>query len=123
MLAKLERVVPHVSIRLASGAQTVVGSSTEESYGEVEYSYAGRSAKSRSTSHREVLPILYELAGRPIPTPIAGEEYPGYPLVAEAQLALPWFFVALPLSIVLAWWWISRPPRIPTSLAQDGGSL
>jgi ABC-2 type transport system permease protein len=122
VLAKLERVMPHVSIRLASGAQTIVGSSTEESYGEVEYSYGGRSAKSRSTSHREVLPILYELAGRPIPTPIAGEDYPGYPLVANTQVVLPWFFAGLPLSIGLAWWWVSRPPRIPTSLTQDGGS-
>jgi ABC-2 type transport system permease protein len=123
VLAKLERVVPHVTIRLASGGLTIVGSSTDEAYGEIDYSYGGRSAKSRSTSHREALPILYELAGRPVPTPIAGEEYPGYPLVAEAQLALPWFFVALPLSIVLAWWWVSRPPRIPMSLAQDGGLL
>jgi ABC-2 type transport system permease protein len=122
VLAKLERVVPHVSIRLAGGAQTVLGSLTDEAYGESEYSYGGRSAKSRSTSHREVLPILYELAERQIPTPIAGEEYPGYPLVAEAQVALPWFFAALPLLIVLPWWWMSRPPHIPMSLAQDGGS-
>jgi ABC-type transport system involved in multi-copper enzyme maturation permease subunit len=123
VLAKLERVMPHVSIRLASGTQTVVGSSSDESYGEVEYSYAGRSAKSRSTSHREVLPILYELAGRPVPTPIAGEEYPGYPLVAEAQMALPWFFAALPLLILLAWWWMSQPPPVPPFLIQHGGSL
>jgi ABC-2 type transport system permease protein len=121
VLAKLERVVPRVTIRLASGGQTIVGSSTEEAYGEIEYSYGGRSARSRSTSHREALPILYELAGRPIPAPIAGEEYPGYPLVAEAQIALPWFFAALPLSIVLAWWCMSRPPPVPMSLAQDGG--
>ena len=123
VLTKLERVVPRVTIRLASGGQTIVGSSTEESYGEIEYFYAGRSLKSRSTSHREALPVLYELAGRPPPTPIAGEDYPGYPLVAEAQGTLPWFFAVLPLSIVMTWWWISRPPRIPTSLAQNGGSL
>jgi ABC-type transport system involved in multi-copper enzyme maturation permease subunit len=122
VLAKLERVMPHVSIRLAIGAQTIVGSSAEEFYGEVEYSYAGRFARSRSTSHREVLPILYELAGRPIPAPVVGADYSGYPLVANAHIALSWFFAALPLSIVLAWWWVSRPPQIPMSLAQDGGS-
>jgi ABC-type transport system involved in multi-copper enzyme maturation permease subunit len=122
VLAKLERVMPHVSIRLASGAQTIVGSSTEESYGEAEYSYGSRAAKSRSTSHREVLPILYELAGRPVPAPIVGAEYPGYPLVADARVTLPWFFAVLPLSILLAWWWMSRPPQIPMSLAQYGGS-
>jgi ABC-2 type transport system permease protein len=122
VLAKLERAMPRVNIRLAGGGQTIVGSSTDESYGEIEYSYGGRSTRSRSTSHREALPILYGLAGRQIPTPIAGEEYPGYPLVADAQIALPWFFAVLPLSIVLAWWWMSRPPPLPTSLAQDGGS-
>ena len=122
VLAKLERVMPRVNIRLAGGGQTIVGSSTEQSYGEIEYSYSGRSAKSRSTSHREALPVLYELAGRPIPTPITGEDYPGYPLVAEAQIALPWFFAVLPLSLVLAWWWMSRPPPVPISLAQDGGT-
>jgi len=94
VLAKLERVMPRVNIRLAGGGQTIVGSSTEQSYGEIEYSYAGRSAKSRSTSHREALPVLYELAGRPPPTPIAGEDYPGYPLVAEAQI----FFAANSIS-------------------------
>jgi len=123
VLAKLERVMPRVTIRLASGGQTIVGSSTDEAYGEVDYSYGGRSAKSRSTSHREVLPILYELAGRPIPPPTAGEKYPGYPLVANAQVALPWFFAALPLLVLFAWWWMSQPPRLPLFLTQDGGSL
>jgi ABC-2 type transport system permease protein len=123
VLAKLERVVPRLTIRLASGGQTIVGSSTEQSYGEIEYSYAGRSLKSRSTSHREALPVIYELAERPIPTPIAGEDYPGYPLVAEAHVALPWFFAALPLLILLAWWWMSQPPPVPQFLTQDGGSL
>jgi ABC-2 type transport system permease protein len=123
VLAKLQRVMPHATIRLATGGQTIVGSSTDEAYGEIDYSYGGRSAKSRSTSHREALPILYELAGRSIPTPIPGDDYPGYPLVTEAQIALPWFFAALPLSIVLACWWMSRPPRVPMSLAQDGGLL
>jgi ABC-2 type transport system permease protein len=101
VLAKLERVVPHVNIRLASSTQTVLGSSTEETYGEIEYSYAARSAKSRSTSHREALPILYELAGRPIPAPVVGAEYPGYPLVTDARIALPWFFAALKKLVVL----------------------
>jgi hypothetical protein len=47
-----------------------------------EYSYGGRSAKTRSTSRREVLPLLYELAGKPIPTLVTGEDYLGYPLIA-----------------------------------------
>src|SRR5262249_37801329 len=73
ILLKLERVMPNVTIRFATAGQSVVGSTSEEAYGEIEYSYGGRSDKSRSTSHREILPLIYALAGRPIPTPIAGE--------------------------------------------------
>jgi ABC-2 type transport system permease protein len=121
ILAKLERVLPRVSVRLAASGHSVVGSTGDESYGEVEYSYGGRSATSRSTSHREVLPLLYELAGKPAPSPVPGGEYPGYPLVAGGSLSLTWFFAALPLLIIIAWWWSSRPPRISQQLAKEGG--
>ena len=121
VLSKLERVVPRVTVRLAGTGQSVVGSGSDEAYGEIEYAYGGRSTRSRSTSHREALPILYELARRPPPTPIAGEDYPGYPLVTSAQAALPWFFGALPLLIIIAWWWSRRPPRIPPRLIEEGG--
>jgi len=95
------------------------------SYGEIEYSYGGHLAKSRSTSHREALPLLYELAGIPVPTPQAGEDYPGYPLGANGWIALPWFFVALPLLIAAAWWlWSRRVPHIPVQFVKkNGGQL
>jgi ABC-2 type transport system permease protein len=110
VLSKLERTLPDVTVRLATIGQTVVGSTSEESYGEVEYSYGGRSAKSRSTSHREVLPLLYGLAAMPIPVPAAGGNFPGYPLVVSGWHALPWFLGALPLLIVVTWWWSRRAP-------------
>ncbi len=121
VLSKLERVMPHVTVRLATAGQSMVGSTGDESYGEIEYLYGGRSARTRSTSHREALPLLYGLAGRPVPTPVPGEEYPGYPLVAGAELALPWFLGALPLLIAGAWWWTRRAPRIPRPLIEQGG--
>jgi ABC-2 family transporter len=121
VLAKLERVMPRVTIRLATSGQSMVGSTSEEAYGEVEYSYGGRSDKSRSTSHREILPLIYALAGRPIPQPIAGEDYPGYPLRADGSAALAWFFGGLPLLIVIAWWRSRRPPQIPSQLIKNGG--
>jgi ABC-2 family transporter protein len=121
VLGKLERTLPNVSIRLASPGQSVIGSASEESYGEVEYSYAGRSARSRSTSHREVLPLIYELAGMPVPAPIVGEDYPGYPLVANARVALPWFFGVLPMLIGIAWWLSSRVPRALLKPVEPGG--
>jgi len=119
VLAKLERVLPHVTIRLAAIGQSVVGSTGDEAYGEIEYSYGGRSDKSRSTSHREVLPLLYGLAGMPIPTPTIGEGYPGYPLIANGRPTLLWFCGVLPLLIAIAWWWSGRPPRISPGLVVE----
>jgi ABC-type transport system involved in multi-copper enzyme maturation permease subunit len=123
VLSKLERIVPNVTIRLVTAGQSVIGSAGEVSYGEIEYSYGGHSEKSRSTSHREALPLLYGLAGVPVPTPQAGEDYPGYPLVADGRIALPWFFVALPLLTAVAWWWSRRAPHFPAQFAKNGGQL
>jgi ABC-2 family transporter protein len=123
VLAKLERTMPNVSIRLATSGQSMVGSTSEDAYGEVEYFYHGRSDKSRSTSHREILPLIYALAGRPVPEPIPGQDYPGYPLLADASPALAWFFGGLPLLIILLWWWSRRPPQIPAHLIKNGGQL
>jgi hypothetical protein len=120
ILVKLERVMPRVTIRLATTGQSVVGSTSEEAYGEIEYFYGGRSDKSRSTSHREILPLIYALAGRPVPKPIPGEEYPGYPLLANASPALAWFLGGLPLLIVIAWWLSRRPPQIAAQLIKHG---
>jgi hypothetical protein len=111
VLAKLERVVPNVSVRLAGGRQSLATNAGEDRYGEVEYTYGGRSDVSRSTSPREILPMLYGLAGVNPPAPASGGDYPGYPLVASGQIALLWFICGLPLSIALAWWWSRRLPK------------
>jgi ABC-type transport system involved in multi-copper enzyme maturation permease subunit len=111
VLTKLERTMPNVSIRLADGRQRPATSAGEDHYGEVEYNYAGRSDVSRSTSPREILPMLYSLAGVDPPTPAPGSDYPGYPLVARSQVALLWFFFGLPVCIAIAWWWSRRLPK------------
>src|SRR5262245_25100554 len=123
VLGKLERAMPHVVIRLATTGQSMVGSTSEETYGEVEYVYGGRTDKSRSTSHREILPLIYALAGRPVPQPIPNQDYPGYPLLADGSPALACFLGALPLLIVIAWWWSRRPPQIPAQLVKSGGRI
>ena len=120
ILGKLERTLPHVAIRRVGGRQSIVSNSDDDAYGEVEYAYGGRSDTSRSTSPREILPLLYALAEVPPPAPRAEPDYPGYPLVTDGQVALPWFFAALPLSILCAWWFARRPPRIH-SLGSQGG--
>jgi ABC-type transport system involved in multi-copper enzyme maturation permease subunit len=110
VLAKLERVLPRMSVRLAGGHQSLVSNAGDASYGEVEYSYGPRSDVSRSTSPREILPLLYSLAEVSPPIPIQGGDYPGYPLVADRRVPLLWFFVGLPLLIIFAWW---RSRRLP----------
>jgi ABC-2 type transport system permease protein len=111
VLSKLERAMPNVTVRLASSGQSLSSSATDEAYGQVEYRYGGRPETSRSTSPREILPLLYNLAGVQSPAPLPGGDYPGYPLVTDGYVSLAWFFGALPLLVILGWWWSRRPPR------------
>src|SRR5258708_35129865 len=115
VLAKFERAMPNGSIGLADGRQTAATNSGDDSYGEVEYAYAGRSDISRSTSPREILPLLYGLAAVSPPAPDAGGGYPGYPLAPNGELALLWFFCGLPLLIALAWWRSRHLPKTMTA--------
>jgi ABC-2 type transport system permease protein len=110
VLSKLERTMPSVSIHLA-GRQSLATNADGDRYGEVEYTYGAHSDISRSTSPREILPMLYGLAGVSPPAPAPGSDYPGYPLVASGHAALVWFFFGLPLCIALAWWWSRRLPK------------
>ncbi|MGL3108847.1 ABC transporter permease [Bradyrhizobium sp. BR 1432] len=118
VLAKLERVLPDVTVVLASERSNVPNRS--DAYGQIEYVYGDRTDVSRSTSPREILPLLYALAGAQPPAPSVGEEYPGYPLVVSADAVLLWFFGGLPLLIVLAWRWIRRPPPDKGPLVHPG---
>jgi ABC-2 type transport system permease protein len=113
VLAKLERAMPRVTVQLAKGA-----GERDPRYGEVEYLYGGRSDVSRSTSPREILPLLYALAGLAPPAPEPGGDYPGYPLVASGDLALVWFLGVLPL-IAFAWVWSRRPPSLDNLLTKE----
>jgi ABC-2 type transport system permease protein len=112
VLSKLQRAMPNVTINLIGSRQMFGSVPTDDTYGEIEFAYGSRSDTTRSTSPREILPLLYALAGREPPAPVPGSDYAGYPTVANAQGALAWFFAGLPLLIVIAWGWSRRPPRI-----------
>jgi ABC-type transport system involved in multi-copper enzyme maturation permease subunit len=118
VLAKLGRALPDLTIRLA-GARTLAAGSGDDRYGEIEYAYGDRREVSRSTSPREILPLIYGLADVLVPAPAGADEYPGYPLVRDGYAALPWFFGGLPLVIGFAWWWTRRPPRIDPELIKQ----
>jgi ABC-2 type transport system permease protein len=121
VLAKLQRAMPDVTIRLAAGRQAVAAATGDDSYGLIEYAYGSQRATSRSTSHREALPVIYGLAGVTPPAPIFAADYPGYPLVVRADAVLAWFLAGLPLLIILAWWWMRRPPPLSRFQPQPGG--
>jgi ABC-2 type transport system permease protein len=111
VLAKLERAMPNATVRLAGARQPIATGTGDETYGQIEFAYGTRADATRSTSPRDILPLLYALAQVPVPRPDPGGGYAGYPLVADAWPALPLFFGALPLLIVLAWWLSRRPPK------------
>jgi ABC-2 type transport system permease protein len=111
VFSKLARVLPDLTIWIAA-PHSFATSGSDERYGEIEYVYGERRDVSRSTSPREILPLIYGLAEVALPTAAPGDDYSGYPLIADAGLALPWFFGGLPLAIALAWLLVRRPPRV-----------
>jgi ABC-2 type transport system permease protein len=122
VLARLERAMPNVSVVLAGSRRDFSDKSPDNAYGEIEYVYGDRSDVSRSTSPREILPLLYALAGTQPSAPARGGDYPGYPLVANADPTLLWFLGGLPLLVALGWSWSRRPPSIHASFIKGGPS-
>jgi hypothetical protein len=120
VLGKLERAMPNVSVMVGGNRQDFAGKS--DAYGQIEYVYGNRSDMSRSTSPREVLPLLYALAGVQPPAAAPGAEYPGYPLVVNADATLFWFFGGLPLLIAFAWWRSRHPPAVKLLTFKGGQS-
>jgi hypothetical protein len=117
VLAPLKRAMPRVMVRVTTeGKAGLFGGAGDEDYGQIVLTYHGKSATTRSTGAGEILPILYELAGVGSAAPgSAGPEEPGYPLVADASDAAVWFYGALPLLFVAAWWLTSPKRRMPGS--------
>jgi ABC-type transport system involved in multi-copper enzyme maturation permease subunit len=109
VLSKLERAMPDVTVKVAEGLFNPRTSANDERYGEVTYVYGQRTDSSRSTSPREILPLIYGLAGLAPPAQLSGTDFPGYPLVTNVELVWAWFFGGLPLLVILSWWWSRRP--------------
>ena len=109
VLAKLRRVMKHVTVVYAAKGRSGLFEKPDEHYGEVYYELGGHRGMTRSATQEIVLETIYEVAGRPPPAPIAEEPYRGFPLRVEATSA-PWvFFVAWPLVVIVVWWSVRRP--------------
>src|SRR4030095_5517364 len=91
----------------------------DDRYGLVVYDYGGKREESRSTSPREVLPLLYGLAGVTVGSSDK-PDYPGHPLVSDARAATGWFYVALPLLVALGWWRVGRRSGARTNSNPEG---
>ena len=111
--------MPNVTIHLATGRESMVGGESDPFYGEIEYAYDGHSAKSRSTSEQEILPLLYGVAGTGGARAVCCRQLPRLSADGGCKPTSVWFYVLAPMLIVTAWWWSGRPP-IGKELEQDG---
>jgi ABC-type transport system involved in multi-copper enzyme maturation permease subunit len=115
VLAKLERVLPSMTITYAARSRSGLFERPDDHYGEVWYQLGERRAMSRSATEPIVLETIYELAGMSPPTPGNETPYPGYPLKVLPGAAPFVFFGLWPLIVIVAWWLVRRPRRARSS--------
>lgn len=84
VLAKLRLARPdlRVSTPLDEASSPAAAPQREASYGKVVVRAGDGSRETRSTSRREIVTLLFEAAGRPLPD-WTQPSYPGYPLVVD----------------------------------------
>ncbi len=101
VLAKLKRVVPDLRLIFADTASNgLFAASGSDTYGLIEYQYAGQKEQSYSNSPEEILPLLHKLAGQQV-TRDKLQSYSGHPLIADASSSKIWFYLLLPLLFLL----------------------
>jgi len=105
ILGKLRRIVSDMEVVFPdAGFDRVLTGGSDEAYGQIIYSIGDRRLKSRSTSEEEVLPIIFDLAGRQRRPAENAVEYPGYPLIAQTNSAQIAFYYMLPAVVAACWW-------------------
>ncbi len=111
LLSKFRRTIPHVQVKLMDTGKTALyGVGGTDNYGLNQYEYDGQVEQSRSTSPREILPIIHRLTGN-APPQSTNVYYPGYPLVAGSEAISCIFYLVFPLFFIALWWWSYRLPR------------
>ncbi len=102
VLAKLRRTVKNLKIDYARTKSTGLFVSNEsDNYGLIEYEYDNRHDQSYSNSDREILPLIFGLAGIEADSDQESTSS-GYPLVADAAGSKWWFYLLLPLFFLSA---------------------
>ncbi len=102
VLTKLKRVVPDLRLHFAdTGSNGLFSAAATDTYGLIEYEYAGKKDQSYSNSPEEILPLLHNLAEQKV-TPDKLQGYSGYPLIADAGGSKVIFYLFLPLLFLVA---------------------
>jgi hypothetical protein len=98
-LAKLRRVVPRMNVSFVARTGTGMYEESDPQYGEVQYTYGGRTASSRMVTDEGVLETIFDLAGI-VPEGESDDGFQGHPLVASATRAGWLFYGVWPAAIV-----------------------
>ncbi|MDM8555835.1 hypothetical protein QUF75_13975 [Desulfococcaceae bacterium HSG7] len=114
VLAKLRRILPDLEVVFATTQSAgLFGAPESDSYGLIEYEYAGKHDQSYSNSIFEILPLLHALAGHKV-IPDVIPSYTGHPLVAGASDSKWWFYLVLPLMFLLSGYLFRQPQLLIT---------
>jgi hypothetical protein len=113
-LAKLRLARPDLRVRwLPDERRAPSAVDAGEGYGQLTIRLGDRSVRTTSTSRRELVTLIFELAGRPLPD-WTQPQYPGYPLVAEGArrtVAVAAGYFAIPALFLLFGVALTRPGR------------
>ena len=110
-LAKLRIARPDLEVKTPTDARSDVGEAErDDGYGRIVVHAGGGTRETYSTSRREIVTLLFEAAGQPLPDWLQ-PEYPGYPLVVAgprrtALVVLA--YLGLPLMLLGAGWLMTR---------------
>lgn len=103
ILNKLRRTMPSTKIILKDIGIDKLLIGNDDDYGKIIYRYNKKMAASRSTSEEEVLPKIFAMAGLKRSLLKETTHYPGYPLVVNTHWAKLWFYILLPLVLLIFW--------------------
>jgi hypothetical protein len=99
-LAKLRLARPDLEVRFPPDERSAPAAlGQDDSYGRLTIQLGNRSQEISSTSRREIVTVIFELAGRPLPD-WTQPEYRGYPVVVEGtrrRIVLATCYGGLPL--------------------------
>jgi hypothetical protein len=102
-LAKLRLARPDLRVRWPPDERAApAAAAPDDRYGRLTLQLGDRSVETRSTSRREIVTLIFELGGRPLPD-WSQPDYPGYPTVVgggRRALALAASYGMLPLALL-----------------------